>query len=83
MTLTLEIDEVLGERLHRLAERERVDVSRYATAALTDLAEDEENLALSKDDIASLQRGLADGEAGREIAGSDFLARLQKPLSTK
>lgn len=57
MTLTLEIDDVLGERLHRLAEREGVGVDRIAIEALTDITDEEADV------IAAVEEALAEDPA--------------------
>nr|WP_309696630.1 hypothetical protein [Armatimonas sp.] len=78
MTLTIELDEAQASRLARLAKRHGVDIQRFATVAVHEAMDDEEE-TLSAEDFASLGRGIADGEAGREQGMEAFLTNLRRP----
>lgn len=78
MTLTIELDEAQATRLALLAKRHGVDIHRFATVAVHDAIDDEE-ATLSAEDLASLARGIADGEAGREQGLDTFLNTLRSP----
>jgi hypothetical protein len=92
MTLTVELPAELERRLRAMPESER---QRFAVAALSDwLAALEEvetegdphdvlraaNRSLTAEELESLGRSLADGDAGREVEGDIFFSELRAPL---
>ncbi len=66
------VDDDVRQRLHRVAQRSGQPIAELTNAALRDFLDDEEGLA------ASIERGIADADAGRVMTSEQVLSLLDK-----
>jgi len=75
-TLTLQLSEEAAEWLAAAAERKGVTPEEAAADWLAQLAWEEERPPLSEEDLAAIEEGIADADAGRVYSSEEVWAAL-------